>query len=38
MRALWSESVFTEVVVFLLIGHWLVRRKFAAHMNGGGVG
>jgi PPP family 3-phenylpropionic acid transporter len=26
ISALWSESVFAEVVVFLLIGPWLVRR------------
>jgi len=26
VSALWSESVFAEVVVFLLIGPWLVRR------------
>ena len=26
VSALWSESVFAEVVVFLLIGPWLIRR------------
>lgn len=26
ISALWSESVFAEVIVFLLIGPWLVRR------------
>ena len=26
VSVLWSESVFAEVVVFLLIGPWLIRR------------